>query len=32
MESEPFIGIWKNRADMLDSSAWVRNLRQKERG
>jgi len=32
IESEPFIGIWKNRADMVDSSAWVRNLRQKEWG
>jgi len=32
MENEPFIGMWKNRANMLDSSAWVRNLRQKEWG
>lgn len=32
IESEPFIGMWKDRADMLDSSTWVRNLRQKEWG
>ena len=28
IENEKFIGIWKNRADMKDSSAWVRNLRK----
>ena len=32
IETEPFIGLWKNRADMVNSSAWVRNLRQKEWG
>ncbi|MCB2262166.1 MAG: DUF2281 domain-containing protein [Candidatus Thiosymbion ectosymbiont of Robbea hypermnestra] len=30
IENEPFIGLWKNRTDMIDSSAWVRNLRRKE--
>lgn len=30
IDSEPFIGMWKNRADMGDSSAWVRMLRQNE--
>jgi len=30
IENEPFIGMWKNRSDMVDSTAWVRNLRQKE--
>jgi len=32
IEAEPFIGMWKNRSDMVDSSTWVRNLRQKEWG
>ena len=32
IESEPFIGMWKNRTDMVDSSVWVRNLRQNEWG
>jgi hypothetical protein len=27
---EPFIGMWRDRDDMLDSSAWVRQLRQRE--
>lgn len=27
---EPFIGMWRNREDMQDSTAWVRNLRQCE--
>ena len=30
IKSEPFIGIWKNRSDVNDSNAWVRNLREKE--
>jgi hypothetical protein len=29
---ESFIGIWKNREDMGDSSAWVRNVRKTEWG
>ncbi len=32
IESEPFIGMWKNRSDMTDSNVWVRNLREKEWG
>jgi hypothetical protein len=28
----PFIGIWKNRKDMEDSTRWVRNLRGSEWG
>lgn len=32
LEKEPFIGMWKNRDDMADSSTWVRNLRQSEWG
>ncbi len=27
---ESFVGMWKNRTDMSDSSAWVRNTRQAE--
>jgi hypothetical protein len=29
---ESFIGIWKNRDDFDDSSAWVRNTRKTEWG
>lgn len=32
IDQEPFIGMWENRADMNDSSAWVNNLRRKEWG
>ncbi len=28
--SEPFIGMWKDRQDLTDSSAWVRATRQRE--
>ncbi|MBP8252857.1 MAG: hypothetical protein KAX40_10865 [Herpetosiphon sp.] len=27
---EPFIGMWADREDMTDSTAWVRSIRQKE--
>jgi hypothetical protein len=27
---EPFIGMWQDRLDMGDSSAWVRNVRDRE--
>jgi hypothetical protein len=30
LRDEPFVGMWKNRADMEDSSEWVRELRRKE--
>lgn len=30
LEEEPFIGIWRDRKDMQDSSEWVRDLRQQE--
>jgi hypothetical protein len=29
-KDEPFIGMWSDRTDMQDSTAWVRQLRQKE--
>jgi hypothetical protein len=28
--NEPFIGIWKDRKDMTDSSEWLRNVRKTE--
>ena len=30
LANEPFIGMWRNREDLQDSSAWVRNVRQRE--
>jgi hypothetical protein len=27
LTDEPFIGIWKDREDMKDSTAWVRRIR-----
>lgn len=30
LADEPFIGMWRERADMQDSSAWVRRLRESE--
>ena len=32
ISNDPFIGIWKDREDMKDSSKWVRNLRESEWG
>ena len=30
LQDEPFVGMWKEREDMEDSSQWVRQLRQQE--
>jgi hypothetical protein len=30
--NEPFIGIWKDREDMNNSSKWLRNAREAEWG
>lgn len=30
LRREPFVGMWKDRADMADSTAWVRGLRRSE--
>jgi hypothetical protein len=30
LADEPFIGMWRDRDDMQDSSSWVRRLRQRE--
>jgi len=27
LRDEPFIGVWRDREEMKDSSAWVRRLR-----
>ena len=29
IRSEPFVGMWRNREDLSDSTAWVRNAREK---
>ena len=29
---EAFAGIWRNRQDLEDSSAWVKSLREREWG
>ncbi len=30
LTKEPFVGMWRGRKDMEDSTAWVRHLRQCE--
>jgi hypothetical protein len=30
LADEPFIGMWRDRDDMRDSTAWVRRLRVSE--
>jgi hypothetical protein len=30
LESEPFVGMWRDRQDMQDSTRWVRHSRQSE--
>ncbi len=30
--NESFIGIWKDREDMKDSSVWLRNIRETQWG
>ncbi len=32
LTAEEFIGMWRDREDMQDSSAWVRNVRQSHWG
>ena len=32
LADEPFIGMWREREDMRDSAAWVRDLRRREWG
>jgi hypothetical protein len=28
LENEPFVGMWSDRPEMQDSTAWVRQVRQ----
>ena len=30
LEEEGFLGIWKDRDDMRDSTAWVRDIRERQ--
>ena len=30
LSDEPFIGIWRGREEMRDSTTWVRSLRRRE--
>ncbi len=30
LRDAPFVGMWKDRKEMCDSTAWVRRLRDKE--
>jgi len=30
LANEAFIGMWRDREDLKDSTAWVRNVRQRE--
>lgn len=30
LADEPFIGMWREREDVQDSTAWVRDLRRRE--
>jgi len=30
LRKEPFVGIWRDRKDIQDSTTWVRNLRTQE--
>lgn len=32
LESEAFVGMWRDREDMSDGSRWVRNFRGASRG
>jgi hypothetical protein len=32
LSNEPFIGLWRDREDMLDSTTWVRRAREQEWG
>jgi len=32
LESQPFVGMWRNRQELSNSSNWVRNIRKSEWG
>ncbi|NES24009.1 MAG: DUF2281 domain-containing protein [Symploca sp. SIO3E6] len=29
-DDQPFVGMWSDRTDMQDSTAWVRKMRQQQ--
>lgn len=31
LKDEPFVGMWRDRPDLVDSNEWVRTLRQEAR-
>lgn len=32
LSDEPFVGMWRDRADMTDGTEWTRSLRKQQRG
>ena len=30
LRDEPFVGMWRTRKDMRDSTAWVRSVRERQ--
>jgi hypothetical protein len=32
LKEEPFVGMWQNRSEMVDSRQWVKKLREQEWG
>jgi hypothetical protein len=30
LANEPFVGMWRDREDLTDSTGWVRRVRQRE--
>nr|VFK79871.1 MAG: hypothetical protein BECKSD772D_GA0070982_10717 [Candidatus Kentron sp. SD] len=32
MREEPFVGMWEDRSELADSTAWVKDSRRKECG
>ena len=30
LTDDPFVGMWRDRDDMRDSTAWVREMRERE--
>ncbi len=30
LTEEPFVGLWRDRQDLSDSTAWVRRIREEE--
>lgn len=32
LENEPFVGMWKDRPEMQDSTAWIKQVRREHWG